>query len=114
MVNLSVVLDDSAREEPNRAAIVLGPTRLTYAQVNAMANQVANALVARGVASGQLRQIDPEMTVRSIIGPIIAHVALSEVFGLRPEEGLALDRLVANHLDVLFHGISPAGGEETP
>ncbi|CAN7152898.1 TetR/AcrR family transcriptional regulator [Devosia sp. LjRoot3] len=72
------------------------------------------ALVARGVASGQLRKIDPEMTVRSIVGPIVAHVALSEVFGMRPEEGLALDRLVENHLDILFHGISPAGGEETP
>ena len=71
-------------------------------------------LVARGVASGQLRQVDPEMTVRSIIGPIIAHVALNEIFGMRPEEGLALDRLVKNHLDILFHGISPAGGEETP
>jgi hypothetical protein len=72
------------------------------------------ALVARGVASGQLRQVDPEMTVRSIIGPIIAHVALNEVFGVRPADGLALDRLVENHLDILFHGISPAGGEETP
>lgn len=75
---------------------------------------VLTALVARGVASGQLRKVDPEMTVRSIIGPILAHVALNEIFGIRPEEGLALDRLVENHLDILFHGISPAGGEETP
>ncbi|HWV21754.1 MAG TPA: TetR/AcrR family transcriptional regulator [Devosia sp.] len=72
------------------------------------------ALVARGVASGQLRKVDPEMTVRSIVGPVIAHVALNEVFGIRPEGGLALDRLVANHLDVLFHGISPAGEGEGP
>lgn len=75
---------------------------------------VLTALVARGVASGQLRKVDPEMTVRSIIGPILAHVALNEIFGIRPDEGLALDRLVENHLDILFHGISPAGGEETP
>jgi long-chain acyl-CoA synthetase len=52
MVNLSVVLEDSAREEPTRAAIVLGNTRLTYAQVDAMANQVANALAARGIGPG--------------------------------------------------------------
>lgn len=75
---------------------------------------VLTALVARGVASGQLRKVDPEMTVRSIIGPVLAHVALSEIFGIRPDEGLALDRLVENHLDILFFGLSPAGGEEAP
>jgi len=75
---------------------------------------VLTGLIARGVASGQLRPVDPEMTVRSIVGPVIAHVALSEVFGIRPENGLALDRLIENHLDILFHGISPAGEGETP
>jgi AcrR family transcriptional regulator len=63
-------------------------------------------LVERGVASGHLRKVDPELTVRSIVGPIIAHVALREVFGIQPEDGLALDRLIDNHLDILFGGIS--------
>ena len=52
MLNLSIVLEDSARTYPERAAVVLGETRLTYAQVNAAANQVANMLVARGVQPG--------------------------------------------------------------
>jgi long-chain acyl-CoA synthetase len=52
VINVAVLLEDSAREEPNRAALVLGATRLTYAQVNAMASQVAHALVARGVGPG--------------------------------------------------------------
>ncbi|PXA99946.1 TetR/AcrR family transcriptional regulator [Nostoc sp. 3335mG] len=71
-------------------------------------------LIERGVASGQLREVDPEMTVRSIVGPIIAHMALSEIFGITPAEGLALERLMNNHLDILFHGITPAGGENAP
>lgn len=66
------------------------------------------ALLARGVASGQLRQIDPEMAIRSVIGPLLAHVALSELFGVRPDEGLALERLINSHLDILFYGISEA------
>ncbi len=49
MLNLAVLLEDSAREFPDRAAVVLGEHGLTYAQVDAAANQVANALVARGV-----------------------------------------------------------------
>jgi len=52
MLNLSVLLEDSARRYPNRDALVLGDTRLTYAQVNAAANQVANLLVERGIQPG--------------------------------------------------------------
>jgi AcrR family transcriptional regulator len=72
-------------------------------------------LIRRGVESGKLRQVDPELTVRSIIGPVLAHVALAELFGIKPDgEGLSLDRLVANHLDILFHGISAMPQEAGP
>ena len=52
MLNLSILLEDSARAYPERTAVVLGDTRLSYAQVNAAANQVANMLVARGILPG--------------------------------------------------------------
>jgi long-chain acyl-CoA synthetase len=50
--NLSIFLEDSARHYPDRDALVLGDTRLTYAQVNGLANQVANLLVDLGVERG--------------------------------------------------------------
>jgi long-chain acyl-CoA synthetase len=50
--NLSILLEDSARHYPDRDALVLGDLRLTYAQVNGMANQVANLLVELGVEPG--------------------------------------------------------------
>ena len=53
MLNLSVLLEDSARRYPDRDALVLGDTRLTYAQVNGAANQVANLLVERGIQPGE-------------------------------------------------------------
>jgi long-chain acyl-CoA synthetase len=34
-LNLATLLEDSARRHPDRDAVVLGDTRLTYAQVNA-------------------------------------------------------------------------------
>ncbi len=52
MLNLSVLLEDSARKYPTRDALVLGDTRLTYAQVDGAANQVANLLVSRGIQPG--------------------------------------------------------------
>lgn len=71
-------------------------------------------LVERGIASGHLRPLDPELTVRSIIGPIIAHLMLSEVFGIRPEGKLSFDRLMENHLNILFDGISAPKAEDAP
>ncbi len=52
MLNLSMLLEDSARHHPERDALVLGDTRLSYGQVDAMANQVANLLVSRGIEPG--------------------------------------------------------------
>jgi long-chain acyl-CoA synthetase len=52
VLNLAVLLEDSARKHPQREAVILGDARLTYAQVNAAANQVANLLVSRGIKPG--------------------------------------------------------------
>ena len=52
MDNLSTVLENSAEKYADREAVVLGDTRLTFAQVNGAANQVANLLVSRGIEPG--------------------------------------------------------------
>ena len=51
-LNLATLLEDSARRHPLRDAVVLGATRLNYAQVDAAANQVANLMVSRGIRPG--------------------------------------------------------------
>lgn len=52
MLNLAVLLEDSVREVPDRIAVIFNEMKLTYAQVNAMANQVANGLAAKGIGHG--------------------------------------------------------------
>jgi long-chain acyl-CoA synthetase len=52
VLNLSMLLEDSARRYPDRAALVLDGERLTYAQLDARANQVANLLTSRGIEPG--------------------------------------------------------------
>lgn len=52
MMNLAFVLESSASEYPNKTAIVFGETRLSFAQLNGAANQVANALLERGIQKG--------------------------------------------------------------
>ncbi|GAA2661466.1 long-chain fatty acid--CoA ligase [Nonomuraea recticatena] len=52
MLNLSIVLEDSARTAPDDTAVVFGDLRLPYSMVDTIANQVANLLVARGIGKG--------------------------------------------------------------
>lgn len=68
----------------------------------------ATGLIEQAISTGQMRPVDPELTLRSLIGPILAHLLLAEIFGIQPADGLALDRLIHNHLDILFNGLVPA------
>ncbi|CAN5281313.1 long-chain fatty acid--CoA ligase [soil metagenome] len=49
MTNLASLLDISASKYPERCAIVADESRLSYAELEASANQVANLLVSRGI-----------------------------------------------------------------
>jgi len=60
------------------------------------------------IARGNMPPVDPELTLRSLIGPILAHMLLAEIFDIKPADGLALDRFIENHLDILFNGLFPA------
>lgn len=52
MTNLASILENSAARYPERTAVVFADTRLSYAQLNSAANQVANLLVERGIERG--------------------------------------------------------------
>jgi AcrR family transcriptional regulator len=80
--------------------------RMYKAEVLDRVLPVIIGLIRKGVDEGYLRQVDPELTVRSIVGPVMMHIAMSEIFGIEPEGGLGMDRLVDNHLTILFDGLS--------
>jgi AcrR family transcriptional regulator len=74
---------------------------------------VVETLIRRGIDQGYLRQVDPSLTIRSIVGPILLHILMAEIFGIVPRDGLAIDRLIDNHLTILFDGLSaPAGAKQ--
>lgn len=52
MSNLSLILEESTARHPERTALILGDTRLSYAELDAQACQVANLLVERGTRPG--------------------------------------------------------------
>ncbi|MCC6488648.1 MAG: long-chain fatty acid--CoA ligase [Candidatus Hydrogenedentes bacterium] len=52
MLNLAVILENSAREWPDKEAVTFNHFRLTYRMINDLANQVANGLRAAGIRKG--------------------------------------------------------------
>ncbi|MEU5241761.1 long-chain fatty acid--CoA ligase [Streptomyces lydicus] len=96
MLNLSILLEDSARKYPDREAVVLGPTRLTYSQVNAAANQVANLLVERGIRPGDRVALScpnlPDF-------PVVYYGILKTGAAVVPLNVLLKSREIAYHLD---------------
>ena len=52
MYNLASILENNAKENPDKEAVVFDSMRLDYKTINAMANQVANMLVTMGLRKG--------------------------------------------------------------
>jgi long-chain acyl-CoA synthetase len=96
MPNLSSLLEGSAEAHPDRTAVVLGGTRLTYAQVDAAANQVANLLVSRGIEPGDKVALScPNLPYF----PIVYYGILKAGATVVPLNVLLKGREVAYHLD---------------
>ena len=96
MSNLSSLLERSAQAHPDRSAVVLGGTRLTYAQVDAASNQVANLLVSRGIEPGDKVALScPNLPWF----PIVYYGILKAGATVVPLNVLLKGREVAYHLD---------------
>ena len=96
MLNLSVLLEDSARHVPERTAVICGDMQLTYAEINAKANQVANALKKFGIEKGDKVAIScPNLP----FFPIIYYGILKAGATVVPLNVLFKGREVAYHLD---------------
>jgi long-chain acyl-CoA synthetase len=95
MLNLAMLLEDSAREEPQRDAVVFNDTRLSYAGLNAAANQVANLLVQRGIQKGDTVAIScPNLAYF----PIVYYGILKAGATVVPLNVLLRPREIAYHL----------------
>jgi len=70
---------------------------------------VVTGLLERGMRDGYLRPLDPELTIRSIVGPVALHLILAEVFAVTPGAGLEMEKLIDNHLAILFDGLAVRG-----
>ena len=60
-------LEHSARQWPDKEALVCGSRRATYAQLDQAANALAHHLVAMGVVRGDRVMVFSENTVETVV-----------------------------------------------
>jgi AcrR family transcriptional regulator len=65
-------------------------------------------LIARGVASGEFRRVDPGFTVRSLVAPMLLGMVWKTVFEPLGGERLDVRGLARHHADLMLHALRPA------
>src|SRR5258708_32090940 len=95
MLNLAILLEDSVREVPERTAIVCEGTRLSYAELQAAANQVANGLAQAGISKGD----KVALTCQNVPSFVIAYYGILKAGSVvLPLNVLLKPREIAYHL----------------
>jgi len=79
MLLVNDFLERSAARTPDKVALICDGQRLTYAQIDAMANRLAHALQERGVARGDRVVLFLPNTVELVVG-IFATLKADAVF----------------------------------
>ena len=67
-------------------------------------------LIARGIAQGEFRKVDPGMTVRSMVGAMLLGGLWRTVFEPIGAEKLDVRALARHHADLMLHALRPAPG----
>lgn len=69
---------------------------------------IFEGLIARGVESGEFRKVDPMLTVRSLIGPMLLSIVWKTVFEPIGAEKLDTRALARHHADLMLHALRPS------
>ena len=69
------------------------------------------ALVRRGIESGEFRRVDPELTARTIIAPLLLTVIWRHTFAQHDSGHFEPDALIRQHRDILLHGLAMPASE---
>lgn len=81
MMLVHELLEETARRLPDRTAVVCGDERWTFAQIDAAANRLGNALISQGVARGDRVAVYMENSIETVVS-IFAILKAGAVFSV--------------------------------
>ena len=65
------------------------------------------SLIERGIASGEFRAVDPRLTVKCIVGPLVLAALWKSVFVPIGAEPISIEDLVRLHADFILRALRP-------
>ncbi len=71
---------------------------------------VMETLIRRGIAQGEFRPVDPYLTVRSLVGPMVLTIIWRTVFEPIGAEKLDARALARHHADLMLHALRTVPG----
>ncbi len=71
---------------------------------------ILESLIRRGIAQGEFRPVDPYLTVRSLIGPMVLTIIWHTVFEPIGADKLDARALASHHADLMLHALRPVPG----
>src|SRR3569623_411756 len=80
-----------------RAGLSKGAVYLYFPSKEAILEGLVKRVIRNDIEEGYCREVDPELTLRSIVGPIVLHLLIAEIFGIMPAGGLSIERLIDSH-----------------
>ncbi len=67
-------------------------------------------IIQRGIDAGTFRPVNVPLAVRNVIGPVLAHMLLGQVFGIDEDQTRSPQAFVDSHLDILINGLTHPQG----
>ena len=64
-------------------------------------------IVQRGIDEGIFRPVNARLAVRNVIGPLVAHLLLSQIFKFDAERADSPQDFLESHFDLLINGLTP-------
>ncbi|WP_136658092.1 TetR/AcrR family transcriptional regulator [Nitratireductor sp. XY-223] len=62
-------------------------------------------IIQKGIAAGQFRPVDVHLAIRNVMGPLLAHLILSQIFRIDEDTHIAPQDFIESHFDILMNGL---------
>ena len=62
-------------------------------------------ILQKGIAAGQFRPVDAHLAIRNVMGPLLAHMLLTQIFRIDEDAQTTPQDFIESHFDILMNGL---------
>lgn len=62
-------------------------------------------ILQKGISAGQFRPVDAHLAIRNVMGPLLAHMLLTQIFRIDEDAQTTSQDFIESHFDILMNGL---------